>query len=62
VRREVENRDYYYRHTSYGAWPFSTAAHGWPIADCTAEGLKVRIVKRTAIEEGVARRQFGIAF
>ena len=23
-----------------GGWPFSTAAHGWPIADCTAEGLK----------------------
>lgn len=23
-----------------GGWPFSTAAHGWPISDCTAEGLK----------------------
>ncbi|KAI3681373.1 hypothetical protein L6452_36167 [Arctium lappa] len=24
----------------FGAWPFSTADHGWPISDCTAEGLK----------------------
>ncbi|GJN18969.1 hypothetical protein PR202_gb06192 [Eleusine coracana subsp. coracana] len=33
--------DYWYRHISKGAWPFSTADHGWPISDCTAEGLKV---------------------
>ncbi|RXH71376.1 hypothetical protein DVH24_018731 [Malus domestica] len=32
--------DYWYRHISKGAWPFSTADHGWPISDCTAEGLK----------------------
>ena len=25
---------------SKGGWPFSTSAHGWPISDCTAEGLK----------------------
>ena len=31
----------YYRHISKGAWPFSTRDHGWPIADCSAEGLKV---------------------
>ncbi|KAJ8450295.1 hypothetical protein Cgig2_004752 [Carnegiea gigantea] len=33
--------NYWYRHISKGAWPFSTADHGWPISDCTAEGLKV---------------------
>jgi squalene cyclase len=33
-------RQRYYRHVSEGGWPFSTAAHGWPISDCTAEGLK----------------------
>lgn len=30
----------WYRHISNGAWPFSTRDHGWPITDCTAEGLK----------------------
>ncbi|XP_057979064.1 cycloartenol synthase 2 [Malania oleifera] len=30
----------WYRHISKGCWPFSTADHGWPISDCTAEGLK----------------------
>ena len=33
-------RDKFFRHVSKGGWPFSTAAHGWPISDCTAEGLK----------------------
>lgn len=33
-------RDRYYRHVSRGGWPFSTSAHGWPISDCTGEGLK----------------------
>ncbi|XP_020599649.1 cycloartenol synthase isoform X2 [Phalaenopsis equestris] len=31
---------FWYRHISKGAWPFSTGDHGWPISDCTAEGLK----------------------
>ena len=34
------NREKYFRHVSKGGWPFSTSAHGWPISDCTAEGLK----------------------
>lgn len=38
--------NYWYRHISKGAWPFSTADHGWPISDCTAEGLKVIIDQR----------------
>jgi len=33
----------YYRHPSRGAWPFSTRPHGWPITDCTAEGLKATL-------------------
>jgi len=35
-----DNRDKFYRHASKGGWPFSTSAHGWPISDCTGEGLK----------------------
>lgn len=33
----------YYRHISKGAWPFSTRDHGWPISDCTSEGLKASL-------------------
>jgi len=33
----------YYRHISYGAWPFSTQDHGWPISDCSSEGLKAAL-------------------
>lgn len=34
----------YYRHISKGAWPFSTRDHGWPISDCSSEGLKAALV------------------
>ncbi len=36
-----EQCDRFFRHVSKGGWPFSTSTHGWPISDCTAEGLKV---------------------
>ncbi|KAH7298679.1 hypothetical protein KP509_25G053900 [Ceratopteris richardii] len=37
---------FWYRHISKGAWPFSTRDHGWPISDCTAEGLKAALILR----------------
>jgi len=40
VREDMPNNQRFYRHISKGAWPFSTRDHGWPISDCTAEGLK----------------------
>lgn len=40
IKDDEENREHWYRHISKGGWPFSSAAHGWPISDCTAEGLK----------------------
>ncbi|WVZ77930.1 hypothetical protein U9M48_025723 [Paspalum notatum var. saurae] len=43
--------DEWYRHTSKGAWPFSTGDHGWPISDCTAEGLKLAMAEEIAALE-----------
>jgi lanosterol synthase len=37
---DVPDKERFFRHASRGGWPFSTRAHGWPITDCTAEGLK----------------------
>ncbi|MCO5573063.1 hypothetical protein L7F22_026828 [Adiantum nelumboides] len=34
---------FWYRHISKGAWPFSTRDHDWPISDCTAEGFKAAL-------------------
>ncbi|KAG8851509.1 Lanosterol synthase (Oxidosqualene--lanosterol cyclase) [Tulasnella sp. 330] len=39
----LENPKHYesaYRHTTKGAWPFSTKTQGYTVSDCTAEGLK----------------------
>lgn len=32
-----------------GGWPFSTAAHGWPISDCTAEGVKALLASARVV-------------
>lgn len=40
IATDEEDRVHWFRQVSKGGWPFSTAAHGWPISDCTAEGLK----------------------
>lgn len=44
VLENIPDRERYYRHSSYGAWPFSTRDHGWPIADCTGEGLAAALM------------------
>ncbi|MFN8286486.1 MAG: terpene cyclase/mutase family protein [Chitinophagales bacterium] len=46
VTEEVREHKKYFRHDSYGGWPFSTVDHGWPITDCTAEGLKCTLLAR----------------
>ena len=41
---------------SQGGWPFSTSAHGWPISDCTGEGIKsvlALLYKCKAVKEGI---------
>ncbi|GAX75143.1 hypothetical protein CEUSTIGMA_g2587.t1 [Chlamydomonas eustigma] len=43
----------YYRHISKGAWPFSTRDHGWPISDCSSEGLKAALILANLPEEKV---------
>lgn len=44
VQVDVKDRDKFFRHRSKGGWPFSTIDHGWPITDCTAEGLKAALM------------------
>jgi squalene/oxidosqualene cyclase-like protein len=43
VLEDVPERERFFRHPSQGGWPFSDRAHGWPISDCTAEGLKASL-------------------
>ncbi len=39
IKSEHPSHAQYFRHPMIGSWPFSTAENGWPVADCTAEGL-----------------------
>lgn len=40
----------YHRGPARGGWPFSTLEHGWPIADCTAEGLEAALALGDSLE------------
>ncbi len=51
VRADVADPAGCYRHPSRGGWPFSNRAHGWPISDCTAEGLKASLLLEPLVAE-----------
>lgn len=53
VLEDVPQRESYFRHASKGGWPFSDRKHGWPITDCTAEGLKCALALETFVEEPI---------
>jgi len=50
VREDVRDRRDFFRDVSTGGWPFSTRDHGWPISDCTSEGIKTVILLHKIME------------
>jgi len=53
VLADVPDRERAYRDSSRGGWPFSTRAHGWPISDCTAEGLKAALLLAPLVDDPI---------
>ncbi len=51
ILEDVVHAEKFFRHGSKGGWPFSNRPHGWPITDCTAEGLKVALAMETSQSE-----------
>ncbi|XP_057447337.1 cycloartenol synthase-like [Lotus japonicus] len=49
------NPSAWYRHISKGSWGFSTPDNGWPVSDCTAEGLKAAILLSNFPSETVGK-------
>lgn len=43
IQSEHSTHAEFFRHPMIGSWPFSTAEQGWPVADCTAEGLSAAL-------------------
>ena len=43
IQTEHSTHAEFFRHPMIGSWPFSTAENGWPVADCTAEGLSATL-------------------
>ena len=55
VRDDAPELKKYYRHISKGAWPFSTRDHGWPISDCSSEGLKAALSLMDMEDQGLIK-------
>lgn len=54
VLTDVPDGVRHHRHPSAGGWPFSDRPHGWPISDCTAEGLRAALALEAALGADVA--------
>ncbi len=44
IQRDPREREKYFREGSVGGWAFSTDDQGWPVTDCTAEGMKTALL------------------
>ncbi|MCS6818885.1 MAG: terpene cyclase/mutase family protein, partial [Chitinophagales bacterium] len=49
--QEPPKNEEFFRHSSIGGFPFSNKDHGWPITDCTAEGLKSLLKSKIEVPE-----------
>lgn len=61
IKADVPQRQRYFRTISKGGWPFSTNDHGWPIADCTSEGMKATLAVKTLADVGAVDIGTGLA-
>jgi lanosterol synthase len=50
IRKNPKHYEMSYRHTSKGAWPFSTKEQGYTVSDCTGEGLKAVLYLQNQVE------------
>jgi squalene/oxidosqualene cyclase-like protein len=57
VLEDLLGHELFHRHRSRGGWPFSDRAHGWPISDCTAEGLTCALALEPRAVDPIARRR-----
>lgn len=53
ILEDVPEAARHYRHASRGGWPFSDRKHGWPITDCTSEGLKCALALEGRFESDI---------
>jgi len=50
IQAEHESHEEFFRHPMIGSWPFSTAEQGWPVSDCTSEGLSTALaIQKTGL-------------
>ncbi len=61
IRTELTDAAKYYRDPVLGGWPFCDIEHGWPITDCTAEGVKATLGLQQAIGQPVERHDLDAA-
>lgn len=57
LHSDPPQREDHYRCPSKGGWPFSDQDHGWPITDCTAEGLKCALLLQSSADNAFTEEE-----
>ncbi len=53
IPEDPPDAEAHYRCPSKGGWPFSNLEHGWPITDCTSEGLKCALLLQDEVKNPI---------
>lgn len=53
INEELPDHDEYFRDSRLGTWTFSDKTNGWPVFDCTAEGLKAALELESFIHDPI---------
>lgn len=57
ITADVPQREKYYRDPTKGGWGFSNEVNGWPVFDCTSDGLKSAIDFEHMADAPIARER-----
>jgi squalene/oxidosqualene cyclase-like protein len=61
VRADVDRHASYFRDSTAGAFPFSTAEQSWTVSDCTAKGITAALLLQHVVEQPLGEERLGSA-
>jgi squalene/oxidosqualene cyclase-like protein len=61
VRADLDRHARYFRDSTAGAFPFSTAEQSWTVSDCTAKGITAALLLHDVVERPLGEERLGAA-
>jgi squalene/oxidosqualene cyclase-like protein len=61
VRADLDRHAHYFRDSTVGAFPFSTAEQSWTVSDCTAKGITAALLLQPVVDQPLEEDRLGEA-